>query len=53
MVAVGILGFGLTATLLTASYSYIPVGLATMFHFSYPLFVLLIMVVITRSGWAR
>lgn len=49
MVAVGILGFGLTATLLTASYSYIPVGLATMFHFSYPLFVLLIMVVITRE----
>lgn len=49
MVTVGILGFGLTATLLTASYSYIPVGLATMFHFSYPLFVLLIMVAITRE----
>lgn len=39
--AAGILGFGLTASLLAASYSSISVGLATMLHFSYPLFVLL------------
>lgn len=37
----GIVGFGMTASLLTVSYSYISVGLATMLHFSYPLFVLL------------
>lgn len=37
----GIVGFGMTASLLTASYGYISVGLATMLHFSYPLFVLL------------
>lgn len=39
--AAGILGFGLTASLLAASYNNISVGLATMLHFSYPLFVLL------------
>ena len=38
MIVVGILGFGMTATLVTAAYNYIPVGLATMFQFSYPLF---------------
>ena len=45
MIVVGILGFGMTATLVTAAYNYIPVGLATMFQFSYPLFVLIIMAV--------
>lgn len=39
----GILGFGMTINLLTASYQYIPVGLATMFHFAYPLVILLVM----------
>lgn len=39
----GILGFGLTINLLTVSYQYIPVGLATMFHFAYPLVILFVM----------
>ena len=49
MIVVGILGFGMTATLVTAAYNYIPVGLATMFQFSYPLFVLIIMVILTKE----
>lgn len=49
MIVVGILGFGMTATLMTAAYNYIPVGLATMFQFSYPLFVLIIMVILTKE----
>ena len=39
----------MTATLVTAAYNYIPVGLATMFQFSYPLFVLIIMVILTKE----
>lgn len=42
----GTAGFGLTGFLLSASYRYIPVGLATMFHFIYPLFVMVIMIII-------
>ena len=35
----GIIGFGLTATFLTISYHSLSIGLATMLHFSYPVFV--------------
>ena len=40
----GVTGSGLTMLLLTQSYQFIPSGLATMFHFSYPLFVMIAMV---------
>lgn len=43
MLLFGGLGFGGTAALLTASYSLIPMGLATMLHFTYPLFVTVVM----------
>ena len=36
-------GYGLTALLLTHSYRFLPIGLATMFHFIYPLIVTIIM----------
>ena len=42
-------GYGLTTSLLTASYSLIPVGLATMFLFTNPLFINLAMIVIFRE----
>ena len=42
-------GYGLTTSLLTASYSLIPVGLATMFLFTDPLFINLAMIVIFRE----
>jgi len=45
----GISGSGLTAYFLNTSYLYIPVGLATMFHFSYPLVVTIIMVVLFKE----
>ncbi|MEG1782162.1 MAG: DMT family transporter [Oscillospiraceae bacterium] len=41
--------FGSTAALLTASYSYIPIGLATMLHFTYPLFVTIVMTVVFKE----
>ena len=37
---------GLTAFLLIKSYVFIPIGLATMFHFIYPVIVTIIMVVV-------
>ena len=42
----GILGFGFTMQFLTISYQYIPIGLATVLHFAYPLFVTLIMLAV-------
>lgn len=39
----GTVGFGATAALLTVAYEHIPTGLGTMLHFTYPLFVTLIM----------
>lgn len=47
-------GYGATSFLLTTSYQYLPIGLATMFHFSYPLLVTIIMCVLYReriTGW--
>ncbi len=44
-----LIGYGLTATFLTLSYTLIPVGLATMFHFTNPLFVTLIMITAFRE----
>ena len=49
----GLLGFGMTAFLLTQSYHYVPIGLATMFHFAYPLFVTLIMILVYREPTTR
>ena len=45
----GICGYGATALLLTCSYQYLPIGIATMFHFSYPLLVTVIMAVFYRE----
>lgn len=39
----GTLGYGVTAALTAASYTMIPTGLATMFQFTYPLFVTAVM----------
>ncbi|NLC67462.1 MAG: DMT family transporter [Clostridiaceae bacterium] len=39
----GTCGVGLTSFLLTSSYLYLPIGIATMLHFSYPFFVAVIM----------
>lgn len=45
----GIIGFGMTAFLLTQSYNYVPIGLATMFHFTYPLFVTIVMILLYKE----
>ncbi|MBR3127264.1 MAG: DMT family transporter [Solobacterium sp.] len=49
LILAAFLGYGLTTSLLTASYSLIPVGLATMFLFTNPLFINLAMIVIFRE----
>lgn len=49
----GICGFGLTILLLTCSYQFIPTGMATMFHFSYPLFVALVMAALYKEPLNR
>ncbi|MCD7990600.1 MAG: DMT family transporter [Clostridia bacterium] len=51
----GVLGFGLTMQFLTISYQYIPIGLATVLHFAYPLFVTVIMLAVygEKPGPAR
>ena len=46
----GTVGFGLTSALLAMSYNYIPTGLATMLHFTYPLFVTIAMVIIFKES---
>lgn len=45
----GVFGYGATAFLLTSSYQYLPIGLSTMFHFSYPILVTIIMAVLYRE----
>lgn len=45
MAVFGVIGFGATMAFLTVAYSLIPTGLATMLHFTYPLFVTLVMAV--------
>ncbi|MBQ1318300.1 MAG: DMT family transporter [Solobacterium sp.] len=49
LVLAALIGYGMTASLLTLAYSLIPVGLATMFHFTNPLFVTLAMIVIFKE----
>lgn len=45
----GILGFGMTINLLTTSYQYLPTGVATIFHFAYPLFIILAMAALYKE----
>ncbi len=45
----GTIGGGLTSYLLTTSYEYLPVGISTMLHFSYLLFVMLIVILFFRE----
>ena len=40
---------GLTAILLVSSYRYLPIGLATMFHFIYPVVVTVFMAVVYKE----
>lgn len=49
LIIFGIFGFGITAQLLTLSYVYIPVGMATVLHFAYPLIVVIIMIIIFKE----
>lgn len=49
LILLGVAGFGLTAFFLASSYETLPVGLATMFHFTYPIFVVLIMMGLFRE----
>lgn len=49
LVLFGLFGYGATAFLLTSSYQYLPIGLCTMFHFSYPILVTVIMAVLYRE----
>ena len=49
MALFGILGFGLCSALLTVAYDFIPVGLASMLLFAYPLYVNIIMVVLFKE----
>ena len=49
LIFAAVIGYGLTASLLTVSYSLIPVGLATMLHFTNPLFVTLAMILLFRE----
>ena len=49
MAVMGVVGFGATMALLTMAYSLIPTGLATMLHFTYPLFVTVVMTVIFKE----
>jgi drug/metabolite transporter (DMT)-like permease len=41
--------YGLTELLLIYSYKYLPIGLAVMFHFIYPIVVTVVMVVLYRE----
>lgn len=49
LILAALIGYGLTSSLLTIAYTQIPVGLATMFHFTNPLFVTLAMILIFRE----
>ena len=42
-------GYGLTEVLLVNSYRFLPIGLATMFHFIYPVIVTIIMVILYKE----
>ena len=49
----GIMGMGATMALLTVAYNYIPTGLATMIHFTYPLTVTLVMTLIFKEKLSK
>ncbi len=49
MALFGILGFGMCSAFLTVAYDFIPVGLASMLLFAYPLYVNVIMVAVFRE----
>ncbi len=49
----GVLGFGATTALLAIAYDHIPTGLATMLHFTYPLFVTVVMTVIFKEKLSK
>ena len=53
MAIMGVVGFGATMALLTMAYSLIPTGLATMLHFTYPLFVTVVMTVFFREKMTK
>lgn len=53
MCIMGVIGFGATMALLTMAYSLIPTGLATMLHFTYPLFVTVVMTVAFKEKMTK
>ncbi len=53
MAVMGVIGFGATMALLTIAYSLIPTGLATMLHFTYPLFVTVVMTVVFKEKMTK
>lgn len=53
MAVMGVIGFGATMALLTMAYSLIPTGLATMLHFTYPLFVTVVMTVLFKENMSK
>ena len=53
MAVMGVIGFGATMALLTMAYSLIPTGLATMLHFTYPLFVTVVMTMLFKEKMSK
>lgn len=49
VIVFGVSGYGITGLLLTLSYQYLSSGMATVFHFTAPLFVNLILFVIFKE----
>ncbi len=49
LLSIGLLGFSPTGLLLYGSYSYIPVGLATVLHFMFPAVVALASILFFKS----
>ena len=49
LILAAMIGYGMTSALLTTAYTMIPVGLATMFHFTNPLFVTLAMILLFKE----
>ena len=45
----GFAGFGMTIFLLSCSYQFLPVSMSMLFHFTYPIFVNIAMVIIFRE----
>lgn len=53
LAAMTIFGYGGSTLLLATSFNDLPIGLATMLYFSYPLFVLIIMTAVFREALTR